>query len=90
MSSIILDRELRARLNGLNEQLEIRDEQGVLVGHYLPAKDYLVLLYELERSRPPAAVELEVARASYRIRGGKTTAEAVAYLEALDRGEQSA
>jgi hypothetical protein len=33
-----LDSELRARLNGLAEPLEIRDERGQTVGHFLPAE----------------------------------------------------
>ena len=45
MGKIILDSELRAKLNGLNEQLEICDEAGMPVGHYLPLEVYKKLLY---------------------------------------------
>ena len=81
MSAIILDAELRARLNGLNQQLEVRDEMGVVVGHFLPAREYLALLYELELSRPVDPAELERARQEVHAGRGMTTAEAIAYLE---------
>ena len=45
MSTITLDPVLRAKLNGLNEQLEICDETGKPVGMYLPLEDYKKLLY---------------------------------------------
>ena len=37
MSKITLDATLRSKLNGLNESLEICDETGETVGHFLPA-----------------------------------------------------
>jgi len=40
MSKVILDTDLRAKLNGLNEEVEILDEQGKTVGHFLPAPLY--------------------------------------------------
>jgi hypothetical protein len=45
MGTITLDPVLRAKLNGLNEQLEICDETGKPVGMYLPLEDYKKLLY---------------------------------------------
>lgn len=40
MSKITLDAELKAKLNGLNEPLEICDEAGKTVGHFLPDSVY--------------------------------------------------
>jgi hypothetical protein len=45
MGRVILDPELRAKLNGLNEQMEISDETGKPVGLYLPLDAYKKLLY---------------------------------------------
>jgi hypothetical protein len=60
MNKITLDDTLRAKLNGLNEVLEVCDESGQSLGHFLPAEEYHKLLYttdycpyteeELERS----------------------------------------
>lgn len=40
MTQIVLDAALRARLSDLDEQLEFCDEQGRVVGHYLPDQLY--------------------------------------------------
>ncbi len=40
MSKITLDPQLRSRLNGLDASLEICDETGKTVGHYLPEAFY--------------------------------------------------
>jgi hypothetical protein len=45
MNQITLDPDLKARLNGLNEKVEVRDETGRLVGVFLPAEAYLKYLY---------------------------------------------
>lgn len=81
MAAITLDASLRAKLNGFNETLDVRDESGATVGHFLPAKTYLELLYAWERSRPLDAAACEQARADHRNGQTMTTAEAVAYLE---------
>jgi hypothetical protein len=44
MSKIILDQALRAKLNGLNEQMEICDESGKTLGHFLPVEVYRKLV----------------------------------------------
>jgi len=56
-----LDPQLRSKLNGLNEQLEICDEAGNTLGHFVPEALYRELLVtwskthlsdeELERRR---------------------------------------
>ena len=38
MSQVTIDDALLARLNGLTEQLEFRDETGRLLGHFVPAE----------------------------------------------------
>jgi hypothetical protein len=44
MSKVIIDDVLRAKLNGLNEQVEFYDESGCKLGHFLPAEMYQDLL----------------------------------------------
>ncbi len=61
MNKVILDSELKSKLNGLDEQVEICDETGRTVGHFLPAGLYEQMLLawakehitdeELERRR---------------------------------------
>ena len=36
MTVVTLDSETKAKLNSLTEQLEIRDENGKTLGHFLP------------------------------------------------------
>jgi hypothetical protein len=45
MNKITLDEALRAKLNGLNEELEICDPDGRTVGHFLPPELYREMLY---------------------------------------------
>jgi hypothetical protein len=60
MGKLVLDPELRARLNGLNEELEIYDETGRVVGHFLPAEAYQRLRYQrAESCYPYSATERE-------------------------------
>lgn len=61
MSRVVLDPQLQSKLNGLNEQLEICDETGRTLGHFIPQRLYRELLVawskanlsdeELERRR---------------------------------------
>jgi hypothetical protein len=46
MTRVTLDPELRAKLNGLSEQVAICDEAGKTVGLYLPVEAYKKLLYQ--------------------------------------------
>lgn len=46
MNAISLDRELRARLNGLDQQTMFTDENGTTVGFFLPAEDYHKLILD--------------------------------------------
>jgi hypothetical protein len=60
MGKIVLDADLRAKLNGLNETVEVWDESGRLLGHFVPLAppvepicpwDPTITLEELERRR---------------------------------------
>jgi hypothetical protein len=70
MDKIILDAAVRAKLNGLERELEVCDETGHTLGHFLPPAVYQKLLYawlnaqvtdeELERaSQEPGGRTLE-------------------------------
>jgi hypothetical protein len=83
MSAITLDAELRARLSGLNEQLEVRDEAGRTVGHFVPQELYRQLLSSWGRAKFGDTADREQALQEVRTEGGLTTAEAVAHLEQL-------
>lgn len=73
MSRITLDPNLRTRLNGLNERLEVCDEAGEVVGHFVPEAEYQRMLYRLaELQCPYSAEELD---AMDKETGGKTLDE---------------
>jgi hypothetical protein len=60
MCKVLLDPEFQAKLNNLKEQLEICDETGRTLGHFLPAEVYRKLLYAaLAGECPHSAEELE-------------------------------
>jgi len=40
MGQIVLDQALRARLNGMTEEMQVRDESGQIVGYFVPAVAY--------------------------------------------------
>jgi len=44
LKTIVLDPALREQLNGLNEQMEVCDEQGTVIGMFLPLHSYRNLL----------------------------------------------
>jgi hypothetical protein len=46
MSTVIVDPVLCTKLNNLGEELELRDENGRTLGHYLPAASYRKLIYQ--------------------------------------------
>jgi hypothetical protein len=57
MSKVILDPELRARLNGLNEQLEVCDESGRTLGRFVPEALYTRMLYAAAEAACPYTKE---------------------------------
>jgi hypothetical protein len=63
MSKIVLDDALKARLNGLNEELELCDPQGATLGRFMPEAEYQKLQYALaEAACPTDRAELERRR----------------------------
>lgn len=73
MSKVVLDQALKAKLNGLNEPLELCDEAGHTLGHFLPAEAYQKLLYAAaEAACPIPKEELERRQAQS---GGRSLAE---------------
>ena len=51
MTKVTLDESLRAKLNGLNEELEICDADGRTVGHFVPPDLYREMLYAWAESQ---------------------------------------
>jgi hypothetical protein len=45
MNKVLLDPILKTKLNGLNEHLELCDDSGQTVGHFLPADLYKQMLF---------------------------------------------
>jgi hypothetical protein len=45
MDKIVLDEELRSRLNGMTSVLEICTTDGTTVGHFVPADQFKKMLY---------------------------------------------
>lgn len=97
MGTVILDAELKAKLNGLNEPLDLRDPDGRLVGQFVPGDSYTHLLYEwakLDFARQEAEETAAGIARKWDGKGGKTTAqvlEAARQLEErLRRQEQEA
>lgn len=82
MSKVTLDEVLRSKLNGLNETVEVCDESGRTVGHFLPEDVYKQLLYAWAKVEF-AQEEAEEGRHRYDGTNGMTTARAIAYLEGL-------
>ncbi len=61
MNKLILDKELRAKLNGLSSEIEFCDESGKTLGHFLPDDVYKKLLYAWLKSQH-SDEELDKAR----------------------------
>ncbi len=86
MSTLVLDDALRARLNGLNDWVEVREPGGEAVGTFLPQDELIRLLYaeaHLLASTPEAMARQAAARAEYLAGGGVTTAVAIARAKVL-------
>ncbi len=76
MSKITLDPQLRSVLNGLDDQLEVCDETGKTVGHFLPDAVYRRLVYDWVKAQ---STEEELRQISQEL-GGKSLAEIWARL----------
>ena len=63
MRAIVVDPELRVKLNGLDQEVEICDEAGRTVGHYVPEEMYQKMLYAaVEAACPHSKEEIERRR----------------------------
>ena len=71
MSKVILDDVLRSKLNGLTEHLEVCDDSGHTLGHFLTDDQYHQLLYASDQC-PYTEEELQH---SLKEPGGRTLAE---------------
>lgn len=78
MTRVTLDSELRSRLFGLREPLELCDETGRVVAHVLPAFD--PSLYE---GLEPQINQEELQRRKQHKQQSYTTDEVLAHLESL-------
>lgn len=86
MTKVLLDDVLRTKLNGLADELELCDQTGQTVGHFVPADLYRELLYAWAKAQ---FTDEEIALARQEP-GGFTTAEAIAYLEKLVSAKREA
>ncbi|MDY3554293.1 hypothetical protein R5W24_003412 [Gemmata sp. JC717] len=87
MRRIVLDAELRAKLNGATAVVEVADEAGNVVGRYFPDE---VLERIMARLLPPlSSEELAAARREMLAHGGVTSAELLAGLDAIKREWES-
>jgi hypothetical protein len=50
MSKVIVDDELRAKLNGLDDAIEVCEPSGETVGRFVPEEQYLKLIYAWEKA----------------------------------------
>jgi hypothetical protein len=73
MTKVVVDESLRAKLNGLTEDIEMCDPAGHTLGHFVPQDLYKQMLYAwVESQCPYTKEELEEAA---REEGGRTLAE---------------
>jgi hypothetical protein len=71
MSKLILDDDLRAKLNGLTETVDVCEPSGETVGYYVPHEQYMQLMYALAKTEVP----LEELKRRAAKPGGKSLAE---------------
>jgi hypothetical protein len=89
-AAITLDAALRAKLNGFKEQMEVHDEDGRTVGHFVPDGVYRQLLSSWVGSQFGDRQERAQAVQEVRSEGGLTTAEAISHLEKIASGSRGA
>lgn len=86
MSAILLDDDLKAKLNGLNQHIELRDASGKTVGRCIPEDEYMRMLYNEAKLAFALEEAEEAAKGIVRKwdgTNGKTTAEAIAYVKKM-------
>jgi hypothetical protein len=74
MNRVVLDAELRAKLNGASAEVEFTDEAGNTVGHFLTDTEYKQLLYDIAR-HVVSKEEIAEARSEMLAKGGASTDE---------------
>jgi len=57
MSTAVMDKDRRIRLDELDTQLEIQSPAGEVVGHYVPEGEYRRMLYALAEANCPISEE---------------------------------
>jgi hypothetical protein len=62
MSRVTLDADLKAKLHGLTDQLELCDPDGRTMGRCIPEELYQKLLYRLAESQRPILSAEEIER----------------------------
>ena len=87
MGHITTDEDMRVRLGGFVEPVEIRDVEGRVLGTFIPQ-----VPPELRATYEEAAASFDLAEAERRLAACKagqtrTTEQVLARLEALERGE---
>ena len=90
MIKLTLDPELRERLNGLNEPIELCDETGETVGHFLPDEAFRRMATQLALQHFESPESREIQReASEDYLAGRhiTTPELIEYLTKLKAPE---
>lgn len=81
MSKVILDADLKTKLHGLHEQIELCDANGHTMGRYVPEDVYQKLLYQIAESQRPELSPDEIKRRR-QVTGNKSLAELLRRLEA--------
>ena len=83
MSKIVLDADLRAKLNGGTERLDVTDENGNLVGRYWPHAAFTRFLEAF--CKPMTADDVAEARREMLATGGASTEDMLAAIEDVKR-----
>ncbi len=81
MSRITLDADLKTKLHGLTDQIELCDTDGRTMGRCLPEELYQKLLYQLAESQRPSLSADEIKRRREST-GGKSLADILQALGA--------
>lgn len=86
MILLTVNDDVAAHLGGYVDAVEVRDEQGRVLGHFLP---YLTPAAREFYAHPEAFFDLEECkrRAAAEHGQGYTTAEILQHLQSLDKGQ---
>jgi hypothetical protein len=84
MEQVTLDAEAASKIGNAKGQVVLADQAGKVLGVVVRPDEYDRMTLAL-MSREPTAEELEASRASYREKGGWTTAQVLAHLAEIER-----